>query len=109
MNTIRTFIPSDSVASFKKFANKTKKNVEGFSYTIGEPYMKVFLHPVIEKDGMRGRAVKAFHEVCDLTINMPEENNWKLVCTFKDDVAATIMKFCKTIKLDNKSKWFDYF
>lgn len=84
MNTIRTFIPSDSVASFKKFANKTKKNVEGFSYTIGEPYMKVFLHPVIEKDGMRGRAVKAFHEVCDLTINMPEENNWKLVCTFKD-------------------------
>ena len=52
MNTIRTFIPSDSVASFKKFANKTKKNVEGFSYTIGEPYMKVFLHPVIEEDGM---------------------------------------------------------
>lgn len=84
MNTIRTFIPSDSIASFKKFANKTKKNVEGFSYTIGEPYMKVFLHPVIEKDGMRGRAVKAFYEVCDLTINMPEENNWKLVCTFKD-------------------------
>lgn len=84
MNTIRTFIPSDSVASFKKFANKTKKNVEGFSYAIGEPYMKVFLHPVIEEDGMRGRAVKAFHEVCDLTINMPEENNWKLVCTFKD-------------------------
>lgn len=55
MNTIRTFIPSDSVASFKKFANKTKKNVEGFSYTIGEPYMKVFLHPVIEEGGMRSK------------------------------------------------------
>jgi hypothetical protein len=26
MNTIRTFIPSESVASFKKFANKTPKN-----------------------------------------------------------------------------------
>ena len=48
MNTIRTFIPSDSVASFKKFANKTQKNVLGFSYTISEPYMKVFLHPVIK-------------------------------------------------------------
>lgn len=58
MNTIRTFIPSDSVASFKKFANKTKKNVEGFSYTIGEPYMKVFLHPVIEKMVCLGRDTK---------------------------------------------------
>lgn len=84
MNTIKTFIPSESVASFKKFANKTKKNVEGFSYTIGEPYMKVFLHPVIEGNGMRGNAVKVFHEVCDLIVDMPEENGWKLVCTFKD-------------------------
>ena len=84
MNTIRTFIPSNSVASFKKFANKTKKNVEGFSYTIGEPYMKVFYHPVIDENGIRGHVTKAFHEICDLTINMPEENNWKLVCTFKD-------------------------
>lgn len=84
MNTIKTFIPSESVASFKKFANKTKKNVEGFSYTIGEPYMKVFLHPVIEGNGMRGNAVKVFHEVCDLVVDMPEENGWKLVCTFKD-------------------------
>lgn len=42
-----------------------------------------------------------------------EKNNW---LSSEDerlhsasDVAATIMKFCKTIKLDNKSKWFDYF
>ena len=84
MNTIKTFIPSESVASFKKFANKTKKNVESFSYTIGEPYMKVFLHPVIKENGMRGNAVKVFHEVCDLVVDMPEENGWKLVCTFKD-------------------------
>ena len=85
MNTIRTFIPSESVPSFKKFANKTQKNVEGFSYTISEPYMKVFYHPVIGENGMRSKDVKAFHEICDLTINMPEENGWKLVCTFKDE------------------------
>lgn len=42
-----------------------------------------------------------------------EKNNW---LSSEDervhsasDVAATIMKFSKTIKLDNKSKWFDNF
>ena len=81
MNTIKTFIPADNVESFKKFADKTKKNVEGFSFVIGEPYMKVFYHPVIDEYGTRGYVTKAFHEICDLTINMPEENGWKLCHT----------------------------
>ena len=42
-----------------------------------------------------------------------EKNNWLSSEDEKthsaSDVAATIMKFSKTIKLDNKSKWFDYF
>lgn len=65
-------------------AEKTAKNVQGFSYTMGKPYMKLFYHPVIEEDGMAGHRVKAFHEVCDLTINIPEENGWKLICAYKD-------------------------
>ncbi len=84
MNTIKTFIPADNVESFKKFANKTKKNVVGFSFVIGKPYMKVFYHHVINENGMRGKDIKAFHEICDLTVNMPEENGWRLVCAFKD-------------------------
>ena len=65
-------------------AEKTAKNVQGFSYTMGKPYMKLFYHRVIEEDGMAGHRVKAFHEVCDLTINIPEENGWKLICAYKD-------------------------
>lgn len=107
MNTIKTFIPSESVASFKKFANKTQKNVEGFSYTISEPYMKVFLHPVIENNGMRGKAMKVFHEVCDLEVNMPEENGWKLVCTFKDG-SFTPVDTSKELVFKNPAHGQDY-
>lgn len=84
METIKTFIPSESVAAFEKFAKKTQKNIEGFTYLIGKPYEKLFRHPVIEKDGTVGHCVKAFHEVCDLTINMPKESEWRLLATYKD-------------------------
>ena len=84
MRTINTFIPSESVVSFEKFAKKTQKNVEGFTYSVGKPYEKLFRHPVINENGMAGYCVKAFHEVCDLVINMPEESDWRLLATYKD-------------------------
>ena len=84
MRTINTFIPSDLVDSLKKFADKTQKNVEGFTYSVGKPYEKLFRHPVINENGMAGHCIKAFHEVCDLVINMPEESDWRLLATYKD-------------------------
>lgn len=84
MRTINTFIPSESVVVFEKFAKKTQKNVEGFTYSVGKPYEKLFRHPVIEENGMAGRCIKVFHEVCDLVINMPEESDWRLLATYKD-------------------------
>jgi hypothetical protein len=84
MSTIKTFLPAEEVDSFKKFANNTKKNVEGFTYSVGKPYEKLFRHPVIDENGMAGHCIKAFHEVCDLVINMPEESDWRLLATYKD-------------------------
>lgn len=55
MNTIITFLPYEEVESFKKFAEKIKKNVEGFDYTIGKPYEKLFIHPSITEEGRRGK------------------------------------------------------
>lgn len=107
MNTIKTFIPADNVESFKKFANKTKKNVVGFSFVIGKPYMKVFYHHVINENGMRGKDIKAFHEICDLTVNMPEENGWKLVCTFKDG-SFTPVDASKELVFKNPDHGQDY-
>lgn len=72
MNTIKTFIPSDLVDSLKKFADKTQKNVEGFTYSVGKPYEKLFYHPVINEEGIGGQRIEVFHEVCDLTIDRAE-------------------------------------
>lgn len=90
MNTIKTFIPSESVDSFKKFADNTQKNVKGFAYSLGKPYQKLFYHPVIEEDGTAGHITKVFHEVCDLTINIPEQSGWKLLATYKDDAFTPV-------------------
>lgn len=84
MRTINTFIPSDLVDSLKKFADKTKKNVEGFAYSVGKPYQKLFQHPVINENGISGGVSKVFHEVCDLIVNMPDESDWRLIATYMD-------------------------
>ena len=84
MRTINTFIPSDLVDSLKKFADKTQKNVEGFAYSVGKPYQKLFQHPVINENGISGGVSKVFHEVCDLIINMPDESDWRLIATYMD-------------------------
>lgn len=85
MKTINTFIPTYYVESFKKFANKTQKNVKGFAYKLGKPYKSVFRHPVINEEGRYCGYEKRMHEVCELTIEMPEENNWRLLATYKRD------------------------
>ena len=107
MNTIKTFLPFEEVESFKKFAEKTKKNVEGFDYTIGKPYEKLFIHPSITEDGRRGKDFKAFYTVCDLTVNMPEEKDWRLVATYKD-YAFTPADPTKELIFKNKEHGMDY-
>lgn len=107
MNTIKTFIPSDLVETFEKFASKAKKNVEDFSYEISKPYEKLFCHPVIQENGMAGHMAKAFHEVCDLTINMPDESDWRLVATFKDG-AFTPANPTKEVVFKNPKHGKDY-
>lgn len=84
MRTINTFIPSDLVDSLKKFADKTQKNVEGFAYSVGKPYQKLFQHHVINENGISGGVSKVFHEVCDLIVNMPDESDWRLIATYMD-------------------------
>lgn len=81
MKTINTFMPTESVDSFVKLAKKTQKNVEGFEYTVGKPYDKVFYHSIIE-DGKFVGKVKCMHNVCDVYIHFPEENNWRLLATY---------------------------
>ena len=107
MRTINTFIPSDLVDSLKKFADKTQKNVEGFAYSVGKPYQKLFQHPVINENGISGGVSKVFHEVCDLVINMPDESDWRLVATYMDG-AFTPTDPTKELIFKNPSHGADY-
>lgn len=107
MRTINTFIPSDLVDSLKKFADKTQKNVEGFTYSVGKPYEKLFYHPVINEEGIGGQRIEVFHEVCDLTIDMPEQSGWRLLATYKDD-AFTPADPTKELIFKNPAHGADY-
>ena len=107
MKTINTFIPSELVDSLKKFADKTQKNVEGFTYSVGKPYQKLFQHPVINKNGISGGVSKVFHEVCDLIVNMPDESDWRLIATYMDG-AFTPADPTKELIFKNPSHGADY-
>lgn len=107
MNTLKTFIPLEAVDSFKKFADKTKKNVDGFTYSIGKPYQKLFYHPVVDEDGTVGHRIKVFHEVCDLIVNIPEESGWRLLATYMNG-AFTPVDSTKEIVFKNPQHGIDY-
>lgn len=107
MNTIKTFIPSESVDAFKKFADKTRKNVKDFAYSLGKPYEKLFYHPVINEEGIGGQRIEVFHEVCDLTIDIPEQSGWRLLATYKDD-AFTPADPTKELIFKNPQHGADY-
>lgn len=82
---IKIFIPSENIKEFTSFANKAKKHINGFDYQIGSPHMELFYHPTINKDGAWDDFTKVFHNVCDVTIIEPEEKDWRLVATYKDN------------------------
>lgn len=107
MNTLKTFIPLEAVDSFKKFADKTKKNVDGFTYSIGKPYQKLFYHPVVDEDGTVGHRIKVFHEVCDLIVNIPEESGWRLLATYING-AFTPVDSTKELVFKNPQHGIDY-
>lgn len=107
MNTIKTFIPSESVEAFKKFADKTQKNVKGFAYTLGKPYEKLFQHHIINENGMSGGVSRVFHEVCNLLINMPDESDWRLIATYMDG-AFTPADPTKELIFKNPAHGADY-
>lgn len=107
MRTINTFIPSDLVGSLKKFADKTQKNVEGFTYSVGKPYQKLFQHHIINEYGASGGVSRVFHEVCDLTVNMPDESDWRLIATYMDD-AFTPADPTKELVFKNPAHGADY-
>lgn len=71
-------IPAYTLQSFNKLMSKASKNIEGLSWNSGELYKRVYRHA--SDEGI----IKMTHTVVDVTYNIPEENNWRLLATVVD-------------------------
>lgn len=86
MKTLNIVVPVVEKTSFETFTNKIKKNVPELTVTFGSNYDKLFYHSVVD-DGFTCNPEKIWHEVCDVTIQLPEINDWILLATFKNGMS----------------------
>lgn len=81
---IEIMIPSYQKGELEKTLEKAKKNLgDELSWSVGEPYKKVFHHAV--KSLEHGFTYEKYiHEVCDVVVSIPDVNDWELLCTITD-------------------------
>lgn len=104
-NTISFYIPEERMKSFTKVCNTVAKNVEGFSFTIDNPIRKVFTNHIII-EGI-SKFIKEFHNVCDVTVVMPNVNDWRLLAYYEDGVFF-VADPSKKIEFKNPNHGKDY-
>lgn len=75
METINLTIPAHLSQEFEKLVSKARKNIDGLKWTVGEERNQTFRHH------FDGEIVKMTHRVCDVTLYLPEVNDWMLVAT----------------------------
>lgn len=76
----RFYLPVFQLDAFKKFIRKYQKNVDGVSCELSKEKEIVIRHATDD-----GQPIKMLHKVVEVTMNLPEENNWKLVTFFEND------------------------
>lgn len=74
-NNINLTIPAHSKDEFLKLVSRASKNITGLQWTVGETRKQTFRHY------FDGDIVKMTHSVIDVTISLPEVNDWVLVAT----------------------------
>ncbi len=82
MKTISVNIPKITIDAFRKMADKCKKNVPGFDYSVGGELNQRYAHLC---DFGEGKHVEYFiHPVFPVEIQMPDDCGWQLLATYKD-------------------------
>lgn len=77
-NNISLTIPAHSTDEFKKLVTRANKNITGLKWTLGEERNQTFRHL------FDGEIVKMQHRVLDVTVELPEINDWTLLATVVD-------------------------
>lgn len=80
MAAIKFYIPTSEVANFKKFMAKAMKRVNGISYSLSEPFNRVFRH----HDASTKACIKKMHTIVDVTVDIESDSQWKLLAFYKD-------------------------
>lgn len=101
MRKIESYIPSWNIEAFEKFLRKTKRNIPELDYSIGKAVDMVFRHY------SDGRFIKQWHNVCPVTIEIPDENNWRLLASFEDGNMFVVDQSQKLVP-DNPEHGKDY-
>lgn len=82
MRTIEIKIPKLTIESFRKLADKCKKNIPNFDYSIGKERTERFQHITLHDNGY-SRSY-AMHPIFPVTIQFPEDNDWELLASYED-------------------------
>ena len=72
------YLPIQQVDEFEKFIKKYQKHVEGVSFKLSDAMEKMFRHATDE-----GKIVKMLHKVVEVSLIIPEQNDWKLITFFE--------------------------
>lgn len=96
------YLPIQQVDEFKKFIKKYQKHVEGVSFTLSDSMEKMFRHATDD-----GKIVKMLHKVVEVSLIIPEQNDWKLI-TFFEKGFQFILDESKELEYWNPNHGKDY-
>lgn len=96
------YLPIQQVDEFKKFVKKYQKHVEGVSFTLSDAMEKMFRHATDD-----GKLIKMLHKVVEVSLIIPEQNDWKLI-TFFEKGFQFILDESKELEYWNPNHGKDY-
>lgn len=80
-------IPNYERETVEKLVKKARKHIEDVSVSFGKPYKKAYKHGVIKNGDMFSLdEATMIHNVIDMTLTLPDANNWRLKCKYEQGV-----------------------
>lgn len=98
MTTTRFYIAASKLNSFYNFVKKVQKHCD-INVKVSEVMEKVFVHKI--SDGITSERVKRVHEVVEVTISLPDINNWELIASYTKKNGFVPASFDKEIVYTN--------
>lgn len=96
-NTQKFYLPAEAKERFNCYIENLFQHVEGVTYTVGACYDKLF----------RTDTKRVWHTVFEVTVTLPDTNNWKLIASVEGDLLFVVDK-SKQVVFSNPKHGTDY-